>query len=1088
MNRGRLSKLISVVITGILVMNGLPSMVLADVINTPTIYSVQSDLNYEITTNITSSWINHESIDLVLTNTGSETIHNWYLTFYTPYNIDNIWNGSLYETDGNGTYTITSNGWNQDIHPGETVTIGATFSSTEEEVLTIDPEWYLLNTEATVVDSSLYTLNYTEYSSWESGFTGRLTLQPHVDCQHWSLTFDSNRDLTAVSSAVLKTEDDGYYEITHDENNMRLFANNAYNFGIQGVNSEDPLEFTDVELTVVDLAYHLTIDEDGNGIPDYLDFIGGGSIVGPTPTPTDAPTVSPTETPTEEPTETPSATPTAEPSITEEPTEAPTNEPTETITPTEEPTPTPIIDYESDQDLDSLPDYIEDQLGTDPLKADTDDDGLSDYIEVMIGYDPTNPDTNGNGIADGNEDYDNDGLSNLQELSLETNMVMEDTDYDYLNDGDEINIYGTDPLVPDFDGDGVLDGDEVAIGKNPTDNTDGVTRIVQTLTRDINNADDPAITSVTVTTSLVERIDRVLNIEDYYNIDVYSTDVYGRVGSPISLECDEDINTATLSIHYDESCLGESLEEGLGVLWFDEVNGIYVVQEQAVIDTQNNTITLELNHFSTYVVVDLDQWNNPVLPDYSGCLYFQGHRFDPGIACTYPNKLPSYYEEQEWAAYVESMNNPNLIRLTTFDQSWTYSNVFGYLGGYWYHWLVMDTTDIDEDGVPDFMETRGVMGSNNHIYYSEVGLDDSDYDELPDEQEYGVTFIISESFYDVVKVFVKSDSGNVVPYTDFCMFEDYFDIIDHEHPVVYSCGTNPSDPDTDGDYYRDDIDSNPRTSALRTIGLNGVRYGIGDKGAEGYIHINNAPSYPSTGYGGNQSWFINESINGTNLHILDSGCGLIATNDILLYLNNGVQDYEWADYRNEVLSTYLDFYNSQSWQTDVVPNSFAFSPLFIQECFLYNGHSGRECVVDRNIWGGVASSINSSYIYDSLLDDIEDSLRDDRPVILMEYDLYNYFRRKNGLSYQSLTMYQIDSGAREISDLFHHDSDMHMEYHYVTITGMVINRNLDRDDPERVYLRVQSWGEEYYINYNEFINYNCSLTPDSHSGRIIFID
>ena len=38
--------------------------------------------------------------------------------------------------------------------------------------------------------------------------------------------------------------------------------------------------------------------------------------------------------------------------------------------------------------MDALPDYIEEQLGTDPLKADTDDDGLSDYIEVAIDYDP----------------------------------------------------------------------------------------------------------------------------------------------------------------------------------------------------------------------------------------------------------------------------------------------------------------------------------------------------------------------------------------------------------------------------------------------------------------------------------------------------------------------------------------------------------------------------------------------------------------------------------------------------------------------------------------------------------------------------
>ncbi len=720
MNRGRLSKFISVVITGIIAMNGLPSMVLANVINTPTFYSVQSDLNYEITTNITSSWINHESLDLVLANTGSETIHNWYLTFNTPYNIDNIWNGALYETDGNGTYTITSNGWNQDIHTGESVTVGITFSSDTEEELSVDPEWYLLNTQATVVDASQYTLEYTEYSAWETGFTGQLTLTPQVDCQHWELSFGSNREITAVSSAVLISEGENNYAITHDENNMRLFAGNAYNFGIQGDNTEDPLELSPVELTVVDLAYHLTDDADVNGIPDYLEFIGGGNIIDPTPTP--VPTDTPTITPTEEPTGT----------------IAPTEEPSCTPTPTAEPTPTPIIDYEADQDLDGLPDYIEDQLGTDPLKADTDDDLLTDYIEVMIGYDPTNPDTDNNGIIDGNEDCDNDGLSNVYELSLGTNPVMEDTDGDHLIDGDEVNIYNTNPLVPDSDGDGIKDGDEVAIGKNPTDPSDGDVRILQTISRDIDNTDDSAVTSVDVSVSLANRIDRSLNISDYYNVDVYSTDVYGRIGSPINFECDESFDSATVVIHYDETQLGSTEEGRLGVLWYDEANGVYIIQEQAIVDTSNNTITLELSHFSTYVVVDLDMWNNPILPDYSnyimiaegGTGYYAWHDGIPTL------------DEEEYECFV-------WWKLSHGGQYRIVDRIYGYahtdadpskiiqLWEYSYTWLVMDMTDIDEDGVLDFMESQGILGTNNHIYYSNSSIADSDDDGLLDCDEFG---------------------------------------------------------------------------------------------------------------------------------------------------------------------------------------------------------------------------------------------------------------------------------------------------------------------------------------------------------------
>lgn len=799
----RTNRLISIFTTIILSFNGFPYMVLAEELNAPDYYSVQSGLDYEITTNITSGWINHESIDLVLTNTGSDTIHNWYLTFNTPYSIDNIWNGTIYETDGNGTYTITSNGWNQDIHTGESVTVGITFSSDTETELSIDPEWYLLNTQETVVDASQYTLEYTEYSAWESGFTGQLTLTPQVDCQHWSLTFTSNRQITAVSSAVLNTEDDDTYEITHDENNMRLYANNEYDFGIQGDNTEDPLDLSNVELTVVDLAYHLTDDEDNNGIPDYLEFMGmGGNPVEPTPTPTDAPTDTPTPEPTN--TEIP----------TETPTDEPTETPTETVTPTEEPTPT--IDPEADQDLDGIPDYIEIEIGTDPLKADTDDDYLSDYIEVMIGYDPTNPDTDNNGIIDGNEDYDNDGLINAQEIQIGTELTFEDTDWDHLTDGDEVNIYGTDPLVADTDNDGIEDGDEVEIGKNPLDCADGSIRVIQSISRDIDNVEDLAIDSVDVTATLANNIDRVLKIRDYYNVDIYSTDVYGRIGSPINFECEESFDTATVVFHYDDTQLGETDENDLGVLWYDESNGIYVVQEQAVIDTQNNTITLALSHFSTYVVVDLNMWNNPIVPDYSNYIM------------VVEEETSSYYWHDE-ERDLDSKEHECFVwwKLSHGSQYQIVQRLFGDMHcedtskilQLWYinfTWLVMDMTDSDEDGILDYMETQGVLGTNNHIYYSDPTVEDGDGDTLTDNEEFGVRYTVFRTMDGALYIMLgltvvyESPDGVIDPDSQYYILHNYFDLIPCGYGRTISVIRSDAELiDSDGDESNDVVDAYP---------------------------------------------------------------------------------------------------------------------------------------------------------------------------------------------------------------------------------------------------------------------------------------
>ena len=769
MNRGRISKFCSVVIAGIIAISGFPSMVLADVINAPTYYSVQSDLNYEITTNITSSWINHESIDLVLTNTGSETIHNWYLTFNTPYSIDNIWNGTIYETDGNGTYTITSNGWNQDIHTGESVTVGITFSSDTEEELSVDPEWYLLNTQATVVDASQYTLEYTEYSAWETGFTGQLTLTPQVDCQHWELSFSSNRDITAVSSAVLISEGENNYAITHDENNMRLFAGTAYNFGIQGDNTEDPLELSNVELTAVDLAYHLTDDVDANGVSDYLDYIGGGSIINPTPTQTPIPTDIPTATPTEEPTGTP------------------TEEPSCTPTPTAEPTPTsvedPYFDLE-DSDGDGLLDYQEIMYMTDPDNPDTDGDGLLDGDEINIGTSPNLPDTDGNGLIDFDEDCDGDGISNGGEYATGTCMFADDSDYDGINDYNEIYFYGIDPRHEDSDSDGIKDGDEVTLGLNPGSSdsdgdgiTDDYVMFSQSLSMEPVADDHPhEITGVSISGSISGLITSNTTIEDTYNRDMYCTDVYGRVGVPINIESEGHFDSMILTINYDESALGDTNEADLGVLWYDEDTGFFITQEQAVVDTTNNVISVELNHFSTYVVVDLNKWNNHTITPLTSTtgpvrtvvwrtrgVYYA----DPVLETNSQGQLvlvgwanqtasPERYENTAWNQYLES--HPNDVRVETVNMRYIRDSWGGLYYVYTWNLYTTETVDVDNDhdGVPDYFEINGIYPLNEAVdedgeptrYTSNVDSRDTDDDDVLDLEEYGDIYIVSKSVED----------------------------------------------------------------------------------------------------------------------------------------------------------------------------------------------------------------------------------------------------------------------------------------------------------------------------------------------------
>ncbi|MBK8027064.1 MAG: pilus assembly protein [Chloroflexi bacterium] len=130
----------------------------------------------------------------------------------------------------------------------------------------------------------------------------------------------------------------------------------------------------------------------------------------------------------------------------------------------------PLTVADADTDYDGMLDTWEmdwftnlDATGTD----DPDNDLCNNGCEETRGTNPLNPDTDGDGLLDGEEIYIHD-----------THPINPDTDGDGLDDGDELSIYGTDPLDPDTDDDGLSDGQEVLLGALPgvTDSDgDGIT-------------------------------------------------------------------------------------------------------------------------------------------------------------------------------------------------------------------------------------------------------------------------------------------------------------------------------------------------------------------------------------------------------------------------------------------------------------------------------------------------------------------------------------------------------------------------------------------------------------------------------------
>lgn len=70
-----------------------------------------------------------------------------------------------------------------------------------------------------------------------------------------------------------------------------------------------------------------------------------------------------------------------------------------------------------------------------------------------------------------NLDFDKDGLKNSQETSHQTKIDDPDTDDDGLADGDEVNVYESNPLIADTDGDTFSDAQEITGGYSPIINS-----------------------------------------------------------------------------------------------------------------------------------------------------------------------------------------------------------------------------------------------------------------------------------------------------------------------------------------------------------------------------------------------------------------------------------------------------------------------------------------------------------------------------------------------------------------------------------------------------------------------------------------
>ncbi len=277
---------------------------------------------------------------------------------------------------------------------------------------------------------------------------------------------------------------------------------------------------------------------------------------------------------------------------------------------------TEFFESTSDTDGDTITDGIEFLEGMNPFKKDTDGDGLKDNIEYEIKsfISPIKYDTDHNGISDADEDTDEDGLNNKDEQVYQTSLIKKDSDQDDITDGFEVHHFDSLPNKYDTDSDGLSDGDEYDLKTKPnaadSDNNgimDSQELHKQSIRKSLIQPDKSEIISVEVSFSAKDNSNKTTSITSTNNVNIKTTNLYGIIGSPVRISTKSEFENASIKFTYDEAQLGETKEQDLGIIRYNEDEEMFEGLN-AVLDTSNNTISVETTQLSEYAVVDKTKW------------------------------------------------------------------------------------------------------------------------------------------------------------------------------------------------------------------------------------------------------------------------------------------------------------------------------------------------------------------------------------------------------------------------------------------------------------------------------------------------
>ena len=497
-----------------------------------------------------------------------------------------------------------------------------------------------------------------------------------------------------------------------------------------------------------------------------------------------------------------------------------------------------ILDEDEDIDEDGLTNLEEQNYGTDPLKPDTDGDTLNDSFEVNI---------------------------------FGSNPLLVDSDDDGLEDDSEFRL-GTNPLNPDTDGDGTPDGNETYVSNQTDEELNVSVEITGTgdLSKELVIYEQTGEYFTNVSALVSPVVDFSLNnstfetanitipynsteVPDPTNLSLFYYNESAGTFEPVESTVDPVNHTvsgttshfSTFAIFYVptwNALFDAEMETGLTNSGIVNVDVVFTIDSSGSMSTndpsgyrkiaaknfvgvllpEDRAAVVDFDSSATLLrslTSDFSAVNSSISSlDASG-----GTNIGAGMGKANNHLISSGDSEHAWmvilltdgqgsysSSYTQQAIANNITVYTVGLGSGVNSDLLTSIatatGGQYYpvssagdlpevfRVISENIVDTDGDGLPDIVETSGFRDGLGNWYTTDPENPDTDGDGLTDGEEAGVLMDIDGKIY----FNVVSDPTEVDGDNDFL-----------DDPDEYLLGTDPFNPDTDGDGILDGLDSNP---------------------------------------------------------------------------------------------------------------------------------------------------------------------------------------------------------------------------------------------------------------------------------------